>query len=68
MMPDIAVLARGLGRRNGHVVSVPHPVRAFIDDQTNVRGGRLVRVRAGYANEWGFSCRMADNAAYMGQL
>ncbi|MCW9044638.1 MAG: type I glyceraldehyde-3-phosphate dehydrogenase [Pseudopelagicola sp.] len=40
----------------------------FASDQTKVMGGRLVRVLAWYDNEWGFSCRMADNAAYMGQL
>lgn len=40
----------------------------FASDQTKVMGSRLVRVLAWYDNEWGFSCRMADNAAYMGQL
>ncbi len=40
----------------------------FASDQTKVMGGRLVRVLAWYDNEWGFSCRMADNAAHMGQL
>ncbi len=40
----------------------------FAPDQTKVMGGRLVRVLAWYDNEWGFSCRMADVAAKMGQL
>ncbi|PIE16995.1 MAG: type I glyceraldehyde-3-phosphate dehydrogenase [Rhodobacterales bacterium] len=40
----------------------------FAPDQTKVVGGRLVRVLAWYDNEWGFSCRMADVAAKMGQL
>ncbi|MGD9866180.1 MAG: type I glyceraldehyde-3-phosphate dehydrogenase [Pseudodonghicola sp.] len=41
---------------------------AFACDQTRVMGGRMVRVLAWYDNEWGFSCRMADNAAVMGAL
>ncbi|WP_372886341.1 type I glyceraldehyde-3-phosphate dehydrogenase [Shimia sp.] len=40
----------------------------FAADQTKVIGGRLVRVLAWYDNEWGFSCRMADVAAKMGNL
>ena len=40
----------------------------FAADQTRVMGDRLVRVMAWYDNEWGFSCRMADNAAVMGGL
>jgi glyceraldehyde 3-phosphate dehydrogenase len=40
----------------------------FAPDQTKVVGGRTVRVLAWYDNEWGFSCRMADVAATMGQL
>ena len=40
----------------------------FAADQTKVMGGRLVRVLAWYDNEWGFSCRMADVAAKMGNL
>jgi len=45
----------------------PHSCN-FAADQTKVIGDRLVRVLAWYDNEWGFSCRMADNAAYMGRL
>jgi glyceraldehyde 3-phosphate dehydrogenase len=40
----------------------------FAPDQTKVVGGRTVRVLAWYDNEWGFSARMADVAAKMGQL
>ena len=40
----------------------------FASDQTKVMQGRMVRVLAWYDNEWGFSCRMADNAARMGEL
>ncbi len=40
----------------------------FAADQTRVMGTRLVRVMAWYDNEWGFSCRMADNAALMGTI
>ncbi|KMW56607.1 NADPH-dependent glyceraldehyde-3-phosphate dehydrogenase [Candidatus Rhodobacter oscarellae] len=39
----------------------------FAPEQTKVVGGRTVRVLAWYDNEWGFSCRMADVAALMGQ-
>ena len=40
----------------------------FAPEQTKVIGGRTVRVMAWYDNEWGFSCRMADVAARMGQF
>ena len=40
----------------------------FAADQTKVMGGRLVRVLSWYDNEWGFSCRMADNAVHMGSI
>ncbi len=40
----------------------------FASDQTKVMDSRLVRVLAWYDNEWGFSNRMADNAAHMGRL
>jgi len=36
--------------------------------QTRVTQSRFVRVLAWYDNEWGFSNRMADTAAAMGQL
>jgi len=37
----------------------------FIEDQTLVQAGHLVRVMAWYDNEWGFSNRMLDTAAVM---
>ena len=40
----------------------------FAPEQTKVVGGTMVRVLAWYDNEWGFSVRMADLAAKMGQL
>ena len=35
--------------------------------QTEVIGGKLGRVLSWYDNEWGFSCRMLDNAAEIGK-
>jgi glyceraldehyde 3-phosphate dehydrogenase len=35
--------------------------------QTHVMNKRLVRLLAWYDNEWGFSCRMLDNAAEIGK-
>jgi glyceraldehyde 3-phosphate dehydrogenase len=35
---------------------------------TKVLEGQLVRVASWYDNEWGFSCRMGDVAALLGQL
>lgn len=37
----------------------------FVEDQTLVQGGKLVRVMAWYDNEWGFSNRMLDTATVM---
>jgi glyceraldehyde 3-phosphate dehydrogenase len=34
---------------------------------TKVLGGKLVRVASWYDNEWGFSCRMGDVAALLGE-
>jgi glyceraldehyde 3-phosphate dehydrogenase len=36
--------------------------------QTQVVGGKLVRILAWYDNEWGFSSRMSDTAAVMAKL
>lgn len=36
-------------------------------DQTKVVGKHLLRLLAWYDNEWGFSCRMADLAKYIGE-
>lgn len=44
-----------------------HDPRSSIFDSTltKVSGERLVKVTAWYDNEWGFSCRMLDNATTM---
>ena len=46
-------------------VDFNHDPNSSIADltQTHVMNNRLVRVLAWYDNEWGFSCRMLDNAA-----
>jgi glyceraldehyde 3-phosphate dehydrogenase len=36
-------------------------------DSTMVLGGTMVKVIAWYDNEWGYSCRVADLIAYVGQ-
>ena len=40
----------------------------FDATQTAVVDGALVRVLSWYDNEWGFSNRMSDTAAYWGSL
>ncbi|WP_340108736.1 type I glyceraldehyde-3-phosphate dehydrogenase [Pikeienuella sp. HZG-20] len=59
-----------LGYTDEPLVSVDfnHDPRSavFHTDQTRVLGGRFVRVLAWYDNEWGFSHRMTDLAAFMG--
>jgi glyceraldehyde 3-phosphate dehydrogenase len=45
----------------------PHSA-TFHLDQTKVIDGTFVRVLAWYDNEWGFSNRMSDTAAYLGKL
>jgi glyceraldehyde 3-phosphate dehydrogenase len=41
---------------------------SIIDSQsTMVLGGTMVKVIAWYDNEWGYSCRVADLVAYIGQ-
>ncbi|MGB2107657.1 MAG: type I glyceraldehyde-3-phosphate dehydrogenase [Candidatus Puniceispirillum sp.] len=44
----------------------PHSSIADLE-QTSVLNNRLVRVLAWYDNEWGFSCRMLDNATLIGK-
>ena len=44
----------------------PHS-SCFAPAQTRVMSGTMVQVMAWYDNEWGFSCRMADLAVYMGK-
>ena len=44
------------------------PHSAIVDaPSTMVLGGRFVKVLAWYDNEWGYSCRTADLAAYIAQ-
>ena len=45
----------------------PHST-SFVADQVYVNDGTLVRVFSWYDNEWGFSNRMLDTAALMGQF
>ncbi|KNG95605.1 type I glyceraldehyde-3-phosphate dehydrogenase [Pseudaestuariivita atlantica] len=75
-----AIVAEAAAGRMGSVLSYDPDPKVSIDfnhtthssifapDQTKVVGGRTVRVLAWYDNEWGFSARMADVAAAMGQL
>ena len=60
-----------LGINDRPLVSIDfnHDPHSSIADltQTHVMNGRLVRVLAWYDNEWGFSCRMLDNAAKIGK-
>ena len=60
-----------LGVNERPLVSIDfnHDPHSSIADltQTHVMNARLVRVLAWYDNEWGFSCRMLDNAAEMGK-
>ena len=61
-----------LGYNTAPLVSVdfnhdPHS-STFDATQTQVVDGGLVRVMSWYDNEWGFSNRMSDTAAYLGKL
>jgi len=60
-----------LGTNERPLVSIDfnHDPHSSIADltQTHVMNRRLVRVLAWYDNEWGFSCRMLDNAAEIGK-
>jgi glyceraldehyde 3-phosphate dehydrogenase len=43
-----------------------HPASCIIDAlSTMVIGGNMVKILAWYDNEWGYSCRLADLAAYI---
>ena len=45
-----------------------NPASSIFDAlSTMVLGGNLVKVLSWYDNEWGYSCRLADLAAYVGQ-
>ena len=52
--------------RNFAIASAASSTFAF--DQTQVTGGKLVRVLSWYDNEWGFSNRMADTALAMAKF
>jgi glyceraldehyde 3-phosphate dehydrogenase len=61
-----------LGYTNAPNVSIdfnhnPHS-SIFHMDQTKVMDGTLVSILSWYDNEWGFSNRMGDTAAYFGKL
>ena len=59
----------GINERPLVSIDFNHAPHSSIADltQTHVMNGRLVRVLAWYDNEWGFSCRMLDNAAEIGK-
>ena len=61
-----------LGYNEAPLVSVDFNHNAnsssFDATQTQVMGGRLVRVLSWYDNEWGFSSRMSDTAVAIGKL
>ncbi|MCX6013745.1 MAG: type I glyceraldehyde-3-phosphate dehydrogenase, partial [Chloroflexi bacterium] len=43
-----------------------NPASCIVDGlSTMVIGGNMVKVLAWYDNEWGYSCRLADLAAYV---
>ena len=43
-----------------------NPASSIVDAlSTMVIGGNMVKVLAWYDNEWGYSCRLADLAAYI---
>jgi len=46
-----------------------NPASSIFDaTQTNVAGGKLARITSWYDNEWGFSVRMMDVAALLGDM
>jgi len=60
----------GINERPLVSIDFNHDPHSSIADltQTSVLNERLVRVLAWYDNEWGFSCRMLDNAAALGKF
>ena len=58
----------GINERPLVSIDFNHDSHSSVADltQTSVVNKRLVRVLAWYDNEWGFSCRMLDNAAAIG--
>ena len=60
----------GINERPLVSIDFNHDPHSSVADltQTSVLNKRLVRVLAWYDNEWGFSCRMLDNAAAIGKF
>jgi glyceraldehyde 3-phosphate dehydrogenase len=60
----------GINKRPLVSIDFNHDPHSSVADltQTSVLNKRLVRVLAWYDNEWGFSCRMLDNAAVIGKF
>jgi len=60
----------GINERPLVSIDFNHDPHSSVADltQTSVANSRLVRVLAWYDNEWGFSCRMLDNAAAIGKF
>ena len=60
----------GINERPLVSVDFNHDPHSSVADltQTSVLNKRLVRILAWYDNEWGFSCRMLDNAAAIGKF
>ena len=60
----------GINKRPLVSIDFNHDSHSSVADltQTSVLNKRLVRVLAWYDNEWGFSCRMLDNAAAIGKF
>jgi glyceraldehyde 3-phosphate dehydrogenase len=45
---------------------IGNPHSCIIDSQATMANGRMVKVLGWYDNEWGYSCRLVDLAAYVG--
>ena len=60
----------GINKRPLVSIDFNHDPHSSVADltQTSVLNKRLIRVLAWYDNEWGFSCRMLDNAAAIGKF
>ena len=60
----------GINERPLVSIDFNHDPHSSVADltQTSVLNNRLVRILAWYDNEWGFSCRMLDNAAAIGKF
>ena len=60
----------GINERPLVSIDFNHDPHSSVADltQTSVLNKRLVRVLAWYDNEWGFSCRMLDNAGAIGKF